>query len=168
MSSIIVDGYNLIGIQHGDLKAARNRLVVRLSEYAKLRGHDITVVFDGWKSGGKEDAASAVGGVKVIYSRLGDKADLVIKRMISGIKKDWIVITSDREIADHAWSEGCVAVPSEVFESRLSASGSGTESEYGAADDDDDRTEAFKGKYRGNPMRPSKKEKALQRAIKKL
>ena len=87
----------------------------RLAEYKKIKGHDITVVFDGWKSGSGEESHSVTGGIKVIYSRLGEKADAVIKRIVSSEKKQWIVITSDREIADHAWANGSVVVSSDEF-----------------------------------------------------
>ena len=87
----------------------------RLAEYKKIKGHDITVVFDGWKSGSGEESHSVTGGIKVIYSRLGEKADAVIKRIVSSGKKQWIVITSDREIADHAWANGSVVVSSDEF-----------------------------------------------------
>jgi len=83
MAAIIIDGYNLIGTAHRDLAHQRDALVARLVAYRKLRGHDLTVVFDGWKSGGGRESAANVGGVKVIYSRLGDTADTVIKRIIS-------------------------------------------------------------------------------------
>ncbi|MBU4321109.1 MAG: NYN domain-containing protein, partial [Nitrospinae bacterium] len=58
MSSIIIDGYNLIGIHHKDLESQRQRLVERLAEYKKIKGHYITVVFDGWKSGSGEESHS--------------------------------------------------------------------------------------------------------------
>ena len=37
IASIIIDGYNLIGIHHKDLESQRQRLVERLAEYKKLR-----------------------------------------------------------------------------------------------------------------------------------
>jgi predicted RNA-binding protein with PIN domain len=90
-----------------------------LAQYGKTKGHDITVVFDGWKSGGLREESFVVGGIRVVYSRLGEKADSVIKRIICTGKKEWIVISSDREIAGRAWSCGCVPVPSGTFESFL-------------------------------------------------
>ena len=50
-----------------------------LIEYRKGKSHDITVVFDGWKTGEARESQSATGGIKVIYSRIGEKADSVIK-----------------------------------------------------------------------------------------
>jgi predicted RNA-binding protein with PIN domain len=51
-----------------------------------------------------------IGGIKVIYSRIGEKADSVIKRVISCKKCGWIVVTSDRDIADHAWATGSTPI----------------------------------------------------------
>ena len=33
------------------------------------------------------------GGITVVYSRIGDKADAVIKRTISSDRREWIVVT---------------------------------------------------------------------------
>jgi hypothetical protein len=96
ISSIIIDGYNLIGIEHNDLNRQREKLIRLLIEYKKIKGHEITVVFDGWKSGSGKEEQSTTGGVRVIYSRLAEKADAVIKRIISKERKEWIVISSDR------------------------------------------------------------------------
>jgi predicted RNA-binding protein with PIN domain len=167
ISSIIIDGYNLIGIQHGDLQKKREALIQRLIEYKKLKGHDITVVFDGWKSGGHREERTVTGGIAVIYSRLAEKADSVIKKIISSGNKDWIVVTSDRDIMAHAWSCGSVPVPSERFMERLEQgichSGHNTRDDSGADDEEDEETSRA-----GSPRRLSKKDKALLRALGKL
>ena len=67
------------------------------------------------KAGSGDESHSVTGGIKVIYSRLGEKADAVIKRIVSSEKKQWIVITSDREIADHSWANGSAVVSSGEF-----------------------------------------------------
>src|SRR5512135_465073 len=90
-------------------------LIDSLIEYRKKRGHEITVVFDGWKTGEAQESRSMTGGIKVVFSRVGEKADSVIKRIISSERREWIVVTSDRDIADHAWASGSVPVPSDDF-----------------------------------------------------
>ena len=167
ISSIIIDGYNLIGTQHGDLRKQREELIRQLIAYRKLKGHDITVVFDGWKSGGHKEDRSVTGGVQVIYSRLGDRADQVIKDLIGRQGKEWIVVTSDRDIADYAWSHGSVPVSSGLFLDRimekLSHAGSVSEQGRELPEEDDDRS----GR-KGNAHRPSKRAKAIARAVGRL
>lgn len=163
ISSVIIDGYNLIGIYHKDLESQRQRLVERLAEYKKIKGHEITVVFDGWKSGSGEETHSLTGGIKVIYSRLGEKADAVIKRIISSEKKQWIVITSDREIADHAWANGSVVVSSEEFLDILGKPLKVETGEFDLLDEDE-----YELPKKGSPRKPSKREKARRRALNKL
>jgi predicted RNA-binding protein with PIN domain len=161
ISSIIIDGYNLIGIQHRDLQKQREELIQQLIAYRKLKGHEITIVFDGWKSGSHNQEQTVIGGVRVIFSRLGDKADEVIKTMIEQERKEWIVISSDREIMDHAWSCGSLPVPSDQFLRLLDQAGKQTSGDYEPLDDDEIP-------QKGNPRQLSKKEKALVRALKKL
>ncbi|RPI36363.1 MAG: hypothetical protein EHM54_05905 [Nitrospiraceae bacterium] len=164
MSSIIIDGYNLIGIEHKDLNRQREKLILRLIEYKKIKGHEITVVFDGWKSGSGKEEQSTTGGVRVIYSRLAEKADAVIKRIISKERKEWIVISSDREIMSHAWACGSIPIPSSEFQVILERSGISSTGEYDPLEEECDEDRQRKG----NSRQPSKKEKALLRARNKL
>jgi len=107
---------------------------------------------------------STTGGIKVIYSRLGEKADAVIKKTISREKKEWIVISSDREIMSHAWASGSLPISSSEFQAILENSNTSIEGEYDLIEEDYDAGRQRKG----NPQKPSKKEKALMRARKKL
>ena len=59
---IIVDGYNLIRqsdalrqYERISLEEGRRALVRSLADYRKLRGHRITVVFDGWEGGSPQE-----------------------------------------------------------------------------------------------------------------
>ncbi len=103
-----------------------------------------------------------IGGVRIIYSRIGDTADSVIKRIISSKKHGWIVVTSDRDIADYAWTCGSIPVSAQdflkVFNKEVLLESEGDECE-----------EIYREPLRkGNPRRLSKKEKAILRALKKL
>ncbi|MGC2061495.1 MAG: NYN domain-containing protein [Thermodesulfovibrionales bacterium] len=162
ISFILIDGYNLIGTAHSDLRAERNGLVSQLSAYHKTKGHDITLVFDGWQSGSQHEVATTVAGIKIIYSRLGDKADLVIKRIIDAAHKELIVITSDRDIMAHAWAKGCVPVQSYIFEPYLNKNSSDPGPFEEPAEEDEPETR------KGNPRMPSRREKTLSRVLKKL
>jgi predicted RNA-binding protein with PIN domain len=166
MASIIIDGYNLIGVLHGDVEAERQRLLEMLMEYRKLKGHDITVVFDGWKEGRAQGSGAVTGGIRVVYSPLGEKADAVIKRAVSESRGNLIVVSSDREIQGHAWARGAVPVDSEVFMGKLEHAG--RPEEPGPEGEDEEDYAAGETGRRGNPRRPSKRQKALRRALSKL
>lgn len=150
------------------MENAREGFVDLLMGYRKIKPHDITVVFDGYKNGAGTEHVAVRGGVKIIYSRLGEKADDVIKRVISREKKEWIVVSNDRDIANHAWSMNSIPISSErFFEIILKQVGQGdgaNELLYKDLDDD------FEGHrvQKGNPYQLSKKEKAVRRALSKL
>ncbi|MBE0425858.1 MAG: NYN domain-containing protein [Nitrospirae bacterium] len=162
ISYIIIDGYNLIGIYHKDLKKQREQLIDSLIEYRKRKGHQVTVVFDGWKTGGGKESQSVISGIKVIYSRIGDKADSVIKRIISTERREWIVVTSDRDIADYAWATGSVPLSSEDFLNLFVRKGS-----FDLEREEYDE-EYKEPRRRGNPRRLSRKERAILRALNKI
>jgi len=84
-----------------------------------------------------------------------------MKRIISSERREWIVVTSDRDIAQHAWASGSIPVPSEVFLRAIERKadpfpGDEGEEDYGEP------------QRKGNPWKLSKKEKALKRALSKL
>jgi predicted RNA-binding protein with PIN domain len=158
---LIIDGYNLIGVYHSNLEKQREMLINALIEYRKGKGHDITVVFDGWKTGEAQESQAMTGGIKIIYSRVGEKADMVMKRIISLERREWIVVTSDRDIAQHAWASGSIPVPSEDFLRAIERKAS----PFSGEEDDEEYGEPER---KGNPWKLSKKEKALKRALSKL
>jgi len=174
ISHIIIDGYNVIGIFHKDMEKARDGFVNLLINYRKIKTHDITVVFDGYKSGSTEHV-SVSGGVRIIYSKLGEKADDVIKRIISKDRKEWIVVSNDRDIVNHAWSVNSIPISSESFfeavSRQVNRNNAETETtgkdadEFLCKDFDDDE---YSYSLKGNPHRLSKKEKTVRRALRKL
>ncbi|MBI5212564.1 MAG: NYN domain-containing protein [Nitrospirae bacterium] len=173
ISHIIIDGYNVIGIFHKDMEKARDSFVDLLISYRKVKAHDITVVFDGYKSGAGTEHVSVRGGVKIIYSRLDERADDVIKRIVSTDKKEWIVVSNDKDIVNHAWAADCIPVPSEKFfdiVSRQTGQAVSGTREYPDADFSykDAEYDDYPNAQKGNPYRLSKKEKAIRRALGKL
>jgi uncharacterized protein len=102
---IIVDGYNLIRqsprlqfLDAMDLQAGREALLELLAHYRSRCQHQITVVFDGWQGGDLKESRDRHQGILIIYSRRGERADEVIKRLLSQERERALVITSDREI----------------------------------------------------------------------
>jgi hypothetical protein len=88
----------------------------KLSDYKRKKGHRITVVFDGWKSGSAQEGRDRYGNIEIIYSRQGEKADEVIKRITDQTAEETIVVSSDREIASYVTRQGKTALSSLEFE----------------------------------------------------
>ncbi len=126
------------------------------------------VVFDGWKGGTGIESTSVRGGVKVIYSRLGERADAVIKRTLSSERREWIVVSSDREIARHAWATGSIPIGSERFLPFLEAEEPGGEADKGYSLEQEEDEGEKEGSRRGSARQLSRKEKASRRALGKL
>jgi len=169
MAYILIDGYNLIGTAHHNLEKERSILIDDLSKYSKKTGHDITIVFDGWKNGAGAETTMMSGGIKIIYSRLAEKADSVIMRIIAAKQKTWIVVSSDRQIADFARSRGASPVTSDEFNYKLySAIAPAEDSEEELTAEDDEDIDIKPVRMKGNPWKRSKKEKMKIRTLKKL
>ena len=173
---IVIDGYNLIRqsdvlrqAERWSLEEGRRALIRRLASYRQNRGHRISVVFDGWKSGSYAEERDREQGIDILYSRRGERADDLIKRMISATGEEIVVVTSDRGIADFAERRGCTAIPSPVFERRMEEAGSGNASDdrYDGKDREDEEETDGKRK-KGAAHRLSKRQRAALAAMKKL
>lgn len=123
---IIIDGYNLIR-QSPDLRRydneevarGREKLMSMLASYRALKQCPMTVVFDGWDEGGLTEHHSREKGIEVIYSRRGEKADEVIKRLVTQTQDAVIVVTSDSGIAHFCKGRRCEILPSPLFEEKV-------------------------------------------------
>ncbi|MEX0801974.1 MAG: NYN domain-containing protein [Candidatus Binatia bacterium] len=159
---IIVDGYNLIGNDHGlrrDLEQRRNWLVQRLSLYQEMKGHRVVVVFDGWKSGWLDEVSETKQGLRIVFSRQGEKADSVIIRLAREKGSGSVVVTSDQEVRRSVERFGAVAIYSNEFSHRL------RQLELVDAGDDEEQRRSNK---KGNPSRLSKTERKRLEKLKKL
>jgi uncharacterized protein len=113
----IVDGYNVIRADPGllqlerrSLELARETLANRLNNDPRLQKDDVTLVFDGGKGGRTFEMAEQRGRLRVIYSRFGETADDVIKRLVAGAGGDVRVISNDNDLRSHAGAHGGTAV----------------------------------------------------------
>lgn len=106
---------------------------------------------------------SVVGGIRVIYSSLGEKADSVIKRIISKEKGLWVVVTSDREIVSYAWSSGSVPISSEDFLNAVNKSQFEEDITYSKIEEG-----YLKPQRKGNPRKLSKRQRAIRHILNKL
>ncbi len=177
MAYILIDGYNLIGIAHGDLEKARNDLIRKLLKYSEIKKHHVTVVFDGWKNGQPYETKTTTKSLTVIYSRLGEKADLTIRRILSSSTKPWIVVSTDREVSGYAAGRDLAAVRSDEFEYKLySALKETGEDPAGDPLNGDeiylkygqDEGQYLSARRKGNPRKPSRRRKKKLQALKKL
>jgi uncharacterized protein len=156
---IIIDGYNVIGSDTGlagNLEHKRNSLVQQLASYHKNKGHGVTVVFDGWRSGSTDEVEQKRDGICIVYSRLGEKADSVIVRLARKQGAGCVVVTSDREVR-----------------SAIERFGAGEFREIlrnlGESFDDQESDYPQQGApKKGNPRRLSKKERKRREKLNKL
>jgi predicted RNA-binding protein with PIN domain len=127
---ILIDGHNVMfaweGVRQACLKdprTGRQRVVEAASRYQAQRpGRKVVVVFDGretppWPS----PNALGEGGVRVIYSRPPQNADMVIREMVekaSGKEEVWVV-SSDREVQSHARACGAKVFGAKSFEAEM-------------------------------------------------
>ncbi|MBM4298881.1 MAG: NYN domain-containing protein, partial [Deltaproteobacteria bacterium] len=78
---VIVDGYNAIGAERGmqgALEHKRNWLIQQVAAYQRLKNFAITIVFDGWQTGSGKETEEKREGLRIVYSRYGEKADAVV------------------------------------------------------------------------------------------
>ena len=174
---IIVDGYNLIrqsdSLRQSErisLEEGRRALLRSLAGYRHLRGHRITVVFDGWEGGSPIEERDRAGGMDIIYSRLGEKADEVIKRLVAAGNEEILVVTSDREIVTFAARRGKASIESLAFAERLEriAAGSSSDADIPAETEADEEDHPGAAKKKGPARRLSKQKRAALARIRKL
>ena len=161
---IIVDGYNLIGVDRGltgGLEHKRNWLLQRITAYQELKKISVTVVFDGWQTGSALQNEEKRSGVRAIYSRLGEKADAVIVRIAREKGAGCVVVTSDREIRNAVERFGAVAIYSGEFDQILRSV------DQPFFDEEVEEIETVSSR-KGNSNRLSKSERRRQEKLRKL
>jgi predicted RNA-binding protein with PIN domain len=167
---IIIDGYNLIRqspslslLDASDLEAGREALLESLAAYRRSRpGHQLTVVFDGWQAGELKESRDLFRGVKVIFSRRGERADEVIKRLLAQERQRALVVSSDRELQVSADRVGAAWVAASHFETAYLQA-----NPEQAAEGTDDRPRQGT-KKKGPAQRQPKRERQRQQRLKKL
>jgi uncharacterized protein len=171
---IIIDGYNLIRqsavlrrYERTSLEAGRLALVRRLAAYQKARPHHLTVVFDGREGDSPTEQRDLMDGVLIVYSRRGETADEVIKRMVAKSGEETLVVTSDHQLADRVVRSGATAISSPEFEVRISGLSERLPAGDSAGDDREGDDRNGRGK-KGPARRLSKRAKATLKKMQKL
>ncbi len=148
------------------MQGGRDALVDALVAYKKIKGFSITVVFDGGAAGVGMPRRETVKGIRLRFSRPGELADAVIKRMAAREKEKALVVTSDIEILRYVQSHGAATIGSDEFEERLMLA------QFSALKGADE-VDAISGwqattKKKGPSKRLSKQKRKQQRKISKL
>jgi predicted RNA-binding protein with PIN domain len=171
---IIIDGYNMIRqspelgvIDQEDIQKGREALIALLAAYKKVKGHSITVVFDGMDAPLLSSRQDRIKGIRIKFSRPGESADAVIKRMAARNKEKAVIVTSDRDIMNFSASQGAAVIASPEFEDRvLLARQAAAKGGDGVAEEETGWTPTTKKK--GPRRRLSKKDRRSRIKAKKL
>ncbi|WP_370078821.1 NYN domain-containing protein [Streptacidiphilus sp. MAP12-16] len=119
---LVVDGYNVTksGYPTLPLEKQRARLLNGLSMLAAHSGAEITCVFDG-KDLDAPVPMAPPRGVRVLFSRSGETADELIRRLVRAEPegRPVVVVSTDREVAEGVRKAGARPVPSAMLLKRL-------------------------------------------------
>lgn len=100
---LLVDGYNVTKTGYAELalEAQRSRLLAGLGALAARTGAETTLVFDGVDRAAPL-APAAPRGVRLLFSRQGETADEVLRRLVRNEPpgRPVVVVSSDKEVAD--------------------------------------------------------------------
>jgi predicted RNA-binding protein with PIN domain len=123
---VIIDGYNLLALSGwtgaGPSDLDRESLLRLLAGYHHRKGHGLTVVFDGWQKGQPVEGHEQRAGVRIIYSKRGERADQVIERLAQQYGTECAVVTSDHEVIRAARAQGALIMTAPEFAGKLRAS----------------------------------------------
>lgn len=117
---LIIDGYNVLrsgkryrritGPDYTDdtFNAARETLINDVISYSAAEWHAI-IVFDGGKNAFSTGDTETVGGVRIVFSPVGQSADKVIEKLAHDARErhiETLVVTSDATIQDTVFGFG--------------------------------------------------------------
>jgi predicted RNA-binding protein with PIN domain len=169
---IIIDGYNLIrqsdrfsALDRQNLQSAREALIGALGAYKRIKHHKITVVFDGTDAEIDLPGRDNRKGIDIRFSRKGEPADNVIKRMASRERERALVVSSDRDIAHFATLQGAATIGSPQFEEIVALAVAGQQE---VPEPEDRSGWVPTTKKKGPTRRRSKKDRRTRTKIEKL
>ena len=171
---LVIDGYNLIRrssslslLDREDLERGREELIQRLAIYRRARSFSITVVFDGWNQASLSPSQSNQKGIRVVFSRRGQKADRVIAQIAREMGEGAMIVTSDTQLRLEAERHNATVIPSEEFERRLEMV-SYMEQKGMEPDDSSKPPGPRRPQKRGPSRRLSKKARKTRRRVERL
>ena len=120
----LIDGHNLIpkvGLRLDD-PDDELKLVAILQKFARLKRQQVEVYFDGAPTG--QAGTRKLGTIRAHFVHLGQSADNAIRARLNkmtGDAKNWIVVSSDREVQSSARVVRAQYISAEEFVKSLSA-----------------------------------------------
>ena len=121
---LVVDGYNVIfaweelkALAQDNLDLARQRLAEILVSYRGFTGSEVVLVFDGYAVKGNPGEKSDYHGLRVVYTKQNESADLYIQELLHDIGKNSSVrvVTSDNLIRLSALGSGILRTSAKEF-----------------------------------------------------
>ena len=121
---LVVDGYNVIfawdelkALASDNLDLARRRLAEILLSYRGFTGSEVVLVFDGYAVKGNPGEKSDFHGLRVVYTKQNESADLYIQELLHSIGKNNSVrvVTSDNLIRLSALGSGILRTSAKEF-----------------------------------------------------
>ena len=121
---LVIDGYNVIyawdelkALAAENLDLARTRLSEILLNYHGFTGSDVVLVFDGYAVKGNPGEKDGADGVRIVYTKENESADLYIERLLHEIGKNRAVrlVTSDNLIRLSALGSGIARTSAREF-----------------------------------------------------
>ena len=169
---IIIDGYNLIrqsttlsDLDRQDIQLGREALLNMLAAYKRIKHHRITVVFDGTNAPFLSQRMDKIKGIEIRFSRVGESADTVIKRMAVTEREKALVVSSDIEVVNAAASQGASTISSPMFEEKIAMA---EHISANGVDREDKQGWVPTTKKKGPKRRLSKRKRKSRLKIKKL
>src|SRR5262245_23498364 len=166
---LLIDGYNVIRRssilserERESLEAGRRALLGLLGRFARDRGDQFTVVFDGAGPG----SSTGSGDVRIIFSSARESADRVLIRMAGA--QGGAVVSDDREVLRAAARVGAVCITAREFLARLEAVEGAPRDGLETEKDAEDEAESGSAPRKGNPRKLGKKARAAARALGRL
>lgn len=120
----LIDGHNLIpkiGLRL-DNPDDEMELVRILQDFSRVKRQPVEVYFDGAPPG--QAGTRKIGTVKAHFVRIGQTADSTIRARLTSMGKDaknWVVVSSDREVRSNARVSHAQSVSSEDFVKQIRA-----------------------------------------------
>lgn len=171
---LIIDGYNLIRRsaplqeeERQSLELGRRALIDQLAAYKRVKGHKITVVFDGAANHDNFEAGTSEKGIRIRFSRQGQTADAVIRKMARREGEKALVVTADRPLADAVAAAGAETIDPGPFEDKM-AMAQLVETKGVDPEGEEDAGWVPTTRKKGPARRPPKRKRRQMRKVKKL